>query len=73
MVCSGEPYRDVDTLRMAVRAGQMAKQHTWDTKYPLYDRVYTNTVTQEREKQDSNFNTASILISNWYLLWYILT
>ena len=73
MLCSGEPYRDVDTLRMAVRAGQMAKHYTWDTKYPLYDRVYTNTVTQEREKQDSNFNTASILISNWYLLWYILT
>ena len=52
-MCSGEPYRDVTTLRMAVRAGQMAKHHTWGPRYPHYDRAYTNTVTKERRKQES--------------------
>ena len=49
-MCSGEPYRDMTTLRMAVRAGQMAKHHTWGPRYPHYDRAYTNTVAKERRK-----------------------
>ena len=73
-VFSGEPYRDMDTLRMAVRAAQLAKHHSWNThQYPYYDRVYTTRYTKERrisfnKKLDfSPFSLKSFIQS--YQLW----